>query len=93
MLSYTVTGTATPGAGNDYLPLGGTVTIAAGTTTADIDVAVLDDSVVESNETVIVTLAGITSGDPQIAIDEANKMATASIADDDTAERFDCQDQ
>ena len=85
VLSYTVNGTATPGAGNDYTPLSGTVTISAGATTADIDVAVVNDSVVESNETVIVTLAGITSGDPQITINQANKAATVSIADDDVA--------
>jgi len=85
VLSYTVSGTATPGAGNDYSPLSGTVTIPAGVTTADIDVPVLDDDLVESNETVIVTLSGITSGDPQIAIDNGNKTATVWIADDDTA--------
>ncbi len=85
VLTYTVEGTATPGAGNDYAPLSGTVTIAAGTTTADIDMAVLNDILVETNETVIVTLAGITSGDPQVAIDDASKTATVSIGDDDTA--------
>ena len=85
VLSYTVNGTATPGAGSDYTPLSGTVTISAGATTADIDVAVVNDSVVESDETVIVTLAGITSADPQITINQANKAATVSIADDDVA--------
>lgn len=85
VLSYSVNGTATAGAGNDYTPLAGTVTIPAGATTADIDVTVLDDNLVEGAETVIVTLASITSGDPQVTIDNANRAATASIADDDTA--------
>ena len=85
VLSYTVSGSATPGAGNDYTPLSGTVTIAAGATTADIDVSVLNDNVVEGTETVIVTLTGITSGDPDVALDTANSSATVSIANDDTA--------
>ena len=85
VLSYTVSGTATPGAGNDYTPLSGTVTIAAGATTADIDVAVLDDDLVEGPETVIVTLSAVSSGDPEIAIDDVDHSATLSISDDDTA--------
>ena len=43
VISYAVTGTATPGAGNDYTALSGSVTILAGATTATINVAVLDD--------------------------------------------------
>ncbi len=85
VLSYSVNGTATPGAGNDYSTLSGTITIPAGAMTADIDVTVIDDNLVEGAETVTVTLTNITSGDPQMTIDNANKAATASIADDDTA--------
>ena len=85
VLSYTVGGTATPGAGNDYSPLGGTATIPAGATTADIDVTVLNDNLVEATETVIVTLASITSGDPQITISAANPTATVTISSDDVA--------
>ena len=85
VLSYTVGGTATPGAGDDYTPLGGTVTIAAGTTIADIDVAVLDDDLVEGPETVTVTLSAVSSGNPGIAIHDVDHSATLSIIDDETA--------
>src|SRR5262249_7886171 len=47
VISSTVGGTATPGAGNDYTALSGSVTIVTGQTTADIDVTVLDDNLVE----------------------------------------------
>ena len=60
------------------------MTIAAGSTTADIVVSVRNDSLVESTETVIVTLSAVTSGDPDITIDQANKTATVSILDDPT---------
>ena len=41
----------------------------------------------EADETVIVTLTGITSGDPQITLDPdaADRTATVSIADNDSA--------
>ncbi|MCA9177374.1 MAG: DUF4347 domain-containing protein, partial [Planctomycetales bacterium] len=64
-VAYTVSGSATPGA--DFSPLSGTVTIAAGATSATIDVSVLDDSVLESSETVVVTLTTIASGDADFA--------------------------
>ena len=87
-ISYTVAGTASNG-GVDYTSLSGTVTIAAGTTapaTALIDVSgIVDDGLVEGDETVIVTLTGITSGDPEITIDAANDDATVTIADNDSA--------
>ncbi len=77
-----MSGTAT--AGSDYISLSGTVTIAAGSTTADIDVAVLDDVLVEGTETVVVTLSSITSGNPGISIAAAN-TATLNIADNNVA--------
>ena len=61
ILSYSVGGTAT--SGSDYTALPSAVTIPAGATSAPITVAVNDDSLVEPNETVIVTLTGITAGD------------------------------
>jgi len=54
-LTYTVTGTATPG--DDYVALPGTITLAPGATSADIVVNPIDDTLVELDETVIVTLA------------------------------------
>src|SRR5262245_3710711 len=73
-------------AGSDYTALTGTVTILAGQTTADISVAVLNDSLVEATETVIVTLTGL-SGDPEITLDPvaAQRTATVNLSDNDTA--------
>ncbi len=51
---YTVGGTATPGA--DYAALPGSVTIAAGDAAAVIPVVPVDDPILESNESVIVSL-------------------------------------
>ncbi|MDB5389136.1 MAG: conserved repeat domain protein [Planctomycetaceae bacterium] len=87
VVNYTIGGTATPGAGNDYTPLTGTVTILAGQTSADIDVSVLNDSVVEAPESVVLTLSDLGSHDPDITLDAApaNQVATVTITDDDAA--------
>jgi Calx-beta domain-containing protein/GEVED domain-containing protein len=83
VVAYTVSGTAT--SGTDYTALSGTVMIPKGQLSADIDVAALDDSIVEGNETVVVTLTNITGGNAGISIDAAQSAATVNIADDDTA--------
>ncbi len=57
-VTYSVAGTATPD--DDYTALSGSVVIAAGETSAVIDVTVLDDLLVEGAESVIVTLTGAT---------------------------------
>ncbi len=63
-----VASTATDG-GTDYTTLSGTVTILAGSTTATIDVTgIVDDNLIEGDETVTVTLDSITSGDPGVSI-------------------------
>ena len=54
-VNYTESGTAT--AGVDYVGLSGNVTIAAGQTSATVDVDPLDDSLVEDDEFVILTLS------------------------------------
>ena len=54
--TYTVAGTAT--AGSDYGALSGTVTVPADTTTATIPVTVIDDSLGEGSETVVLKLSG-----------------------------------
>jgi hypothetical protein len=85
VVTYSIGGTATPGAGKDYAALTGTVTIPAGKTSADINVTVFDDNLVESDETVIVTLTGFSSGDANIGL-AGNQSAltnTVSILDDD----------
>ena len=55
-VAYTVGGTAT--AGSDYEALSGTVTVPKGATTATVPVTVIDDSVPESDETVVLKLTG-----------------------------------
>lgn len=55
-VNYAVTGTAT-GSGTDYTLANGTVTIAAGQTTANIALTVVNDTLDEIDETVIVTLS------------------------------------
>jgi subtilase family serine protease len=55
LVRYTVAGTATPG--SDYVALPGTVTIPAGAASVEMDVAAVDDTLVEGEETVIVTIA------------------------------------
>ena len=58
------------------------MTILAGDTTATIDVAVLDDSIIEPTETVEVTLTAITSGDTDITVGSPD-TATVNITDDE----------
>ena len=73
-----MTGTAADG--SDYTALTGTVDIAVGQSTATIDVDVLDDALLESSETVIVTLSGTNNGSVT-----ASGNATVTIADNDSA--------
>ena len=65
--SYTVSGTATAGSGNDFtIQNSGTVSVLGGATGAAIPIAINNDSSEESPETVILTLtngAGYTLGD------------------------------
>ncbi|MBD2569107.1 Calx-beta domain-containing protein [Anabaena lutea] len=77
-VSYTVAGTATNG--TDYNTLTKTVTFAAGSATALIDVNVKDDTAIEGNETVIVTLASGTS-----YILGTAKAATVNLVDNDSS--------
>ncbi|MGD1942744.1 MAG: Calx-beta domain-containing protein, partial [Leptolyngbyaceae cyanobacterium] len=80
VISYSVSGTAT--ADSDYSALSGTVTIVAGQTTAAIAVPVLEDGEGEGDETVVVTLDAITSGDADVVLGAANE-ATVTIIDDE----------
>ncbi|NIM29131.1 MAG: hypothetical protein GTN79_15385, partial [Gammaproteobacteria bacterium] len=80
-VNYSVGGTATAG-GTDYTSLSGSVQIAAGAQTATIDVSgIVDDLVVEGDETVTVTLTG--TSDAAVSVDAT--PATVTIADNDTA--------
>jgi hypothetical protein len=80
VISYAVSGTAT--SGTDYTALSGSVTILAGATTATIGIAVIDDAVLETAETVVLTLSSITSGIPTLG---SPVSATNTIADNDVA--------
>ena len=72
----TSNGTATAGA--DYTATSGSLTIAAGATTATFNVGVLADSIDEANETATLTLSGVSS---TATISDAT--ATLTITDDD----------
>ena len=82
--AYTVGGTAT--AGSDYTALSGTVTVPGGATTATVPVTVIDDSALESSETVVLTLVGSSGykvgspGTHTLTIAASDPTTTASFA-------------
>ena len=79
-VDYAVTGTAT-GSGTDYTFANGTLTINAGATSGTITIAsIVDDSLDESNETVIVTLSN-----PSNATLGSDSVHTYTINDNDNA--------
>ncbi|RZJ89014.1 MAG: hypothetical protein EOO60_10505, partial [Hymenobacter sp.] len=78
-VSYTLSGTATQNA--DYSdPQNGTLTIAAGATTGNLNINVIDDNIVEGTETITATINSVTS---PYTIGTAS--ATINLADDDAA--------
>lgn len=85
VVDFTLGGTANTGTlGNtDYTPpSSNTVTIPAGSTTATVTIPVLDDAVVEGDETITLTLIlPKVSGDANVVPDRT--PATATIVDDD----------
>ncbi|WP_413176349.1 Calx-beta domain-containing protein [Anabaena azotica] len=76
-VNYTVGGTTTNG--TDYTTVTNSVTFAAGSSTALINVIPTDDTLLENNETVILTLASSTNYNLGTA-----KAATVTIVDNDT---------
>ncbi len=80
-VSYTVAGTATPGA--DYTTLSGTAVIPAGQNSISVPVNVIDDKIIENTETVVVTLTGGTTASLGNFTAGAANTATVNIADDD----------
>ncbi len=59
-VDYTISGTATNG--DDYTLSDGTLTITAGTTSDSITIAdIIDDSIIEDDETIIITLSNATN--------------------------------
>ena len=79
-VDYAVTGTAT-GSGTDYTLANGTLTISAGATSGTITIgSIIDDSLDEANETVIVTLSN-----PSNATLGSDSAHTYTITDNDSA--------
>jgi hypothetical protein len=76
--SFTVTGTAT-GGGFDYTLADGTITVPAGSTTADITATITNDGEVELSETIVVTLSS-----PTNATLGTNTVFTYTINDNDS---------
>ncbi len=76
-ITYTVSGTAT--VGTDYVALSGSVVIPAGESSVVVEVVPVNNSTVETNETVIVTL----NSSPNYFIDLAARTATVTIVDED----------
>ncbi|MCB9447812.1 MAG: T9SS type A sorting domain-containing protein [Flavobacteriales bacterium] len=77
-VDYAITGGSASGSGVDYTLVDGTLTIAAGDTTADISVDIVDDGIVESEETFEITLSNPTNADPGTDL-----VTTVTINDDD----------
>ncbi|MEM8792664.1 MAG: malectin domain-containing carbohydrate-binding protein [Pseudomonadota bacterium] len=80
VITYSIAGTAT--GGTDYETLSGMVTILQGELTALIDVTVIDDLDLEGDESVVVTLTEVTSGDADVVIG-ATDEATVALVDDE----------
>ncbi|MDJ0892828.1 MAG: Calx-beta domain-containing protein [Gammaproteobacteria bacterium] len=75
-------GTASEGAGNDYLlPGGAQITVADGAASGSYTLTVLDDALLEGTETVQLQIANPSDADVSIG----TATATANIADDDGA--------
>lgn len=79
-VAYSVSGSAT--AGDDYIALGSSMFIPQGQTSINIPVVVTDDSTDEQDETVTITLTGVTSSDTNVSLGGANS-STVTIVDND----------
>lgn len=81
-VNYSVGGTATPGAGQDYTALSGSIVIPANTASVPLNVLVNNDNRVEGTETVTVNLTGVPMG---VVIDGIANNAQVNILDNDSA--------
>jgi gliding motility-associated-like protein len=79
-VTYTIAGTATPG--SDYTAITGSIIIPANKNSVDVPVKVIDNTVIESTETVILNVSGGTSANLSYTPAAINS-ATIDIADDD----------
>ena len=82
-VTFTRTGTAT--SASDFTAIGTTVVFPAYSNTVTIPVEVIADDIVESDETLIVTMTGTSNTDVTVAA-SPNNAATVTITDDDVAE-------
>ena len=83
-VNYAVTGTAS-GSGNDYTLASGTLTISAGATSGTITIAsIVDDSIDEADETVILTLSN-----PSNATLGTDSIHTYTITDNESTPTVD----
>ncbi len=74
---YSITGTATNG--TDYANLSNSVTLAAGQTSVTLPINIIDDTIAESTETIILTLGNGTG----YTISPTNTAVIVNIADND----------
>jgi acetyl esterase/lipase len=86
-VSYTVSGTAMPGA--DYVALSGSVTIPSGQASANVDVTPVDDNLFETGETVILTVGSSSASVVIRDVEPARPVVAVSMSDLDAAEPFD----
>src|SRR5207253_2386817 len=77
---YSVTGGTATGGGVDYTLANGTLFIAAGSTSVNLPLTVVDDTLDEASETIVVTLSA-----PTNATLGTNTSHTYTILDNDTA--------
>ena len=82
-VTFTRTGTAT--SATDFTAIGTSVVFPALSNTVTIPVDVIADNIVESDETLIVTMTGTSNTDVTVAA-SPNNAATVTITDDDVAE-------
>lgn len=82
-VNYSLSGTAT--SGNDYTAPSGSVVIPANAASGSISVSTIDDPTDESNETVIVTLTGVSGGTSALGTPVS---ATGIITDNDDPTSF-----
>lgn len=80
-VNYSVTGGTASGSGTDFTLTAGTLTFTnGGATTQNISLTINNDTLDEADETIIITLSGLTN-----AVSGANTAHTYTITDDDAA--------
>ena len=83
-VSYTVNAASTATAGTDYTALSGTAVITAGAASVTVPVPVIDNTIIDGDRTVILTLSGgTTPAVGSIGVDAAAAEDTVTIADND----------